>query len=135
MRVVPSQRTRLATNLDGAVVGPLGDGVDPRGAEGLVGRVAPLEALRLDLSVVVEVGKLAPLPLYGQAIFWTVIVGQCPFVSIEGRSCRLTVVAAEDTQNTHHGEQNDEQPQEHDGCRCCHLGVPRVTQCRESVGA
>ena len=82
--MVPSQRARLATNLHGAVVRPLGDRVDPRGAKGLVGRVAPLEALRLDLSVVVEIGKLAPLPLYGQAIFWTVIVGQCPFVSLEG---------------------------------------------------
>ena len=131
MRVVSRQRARLATNLDGAVVRPLGDGVDPRGAEGLVGRVAPLEALRLDLSVVVEVGKLAPLPLDGQAIFWTVIVGQCPFVSIEGRSCRLTVVAAEDTQSSHHGEQNDEQPQDHDRCRCCHLSVPGVTECMQ----
>ena len=84
VRVVSRQWARLAALLDGAVVGPIGDGVDPRGAEGMVGRVAPLETLRLDLSVVVEIGKLAPLPLYGQAIFWTVIVGQCPFVSLEG---------------------------------------------------
>ena len=69
MGVVSRQRARFGALLDGAVVGPLGDGVDLGGAEGLEDGVAPLEALRLHPAVVVEVGETAPLSLDGQAIF------------------------------------------------------------------
>ena len=67
--VVSRQRARFAALLHGAVVGPLGDGVDLCGAEGLEDGAAPLEALHLHPAVVVEVGEPAPLLLYGQAIF------------------------------------------------------------------
>ena len=73
MSVVSRQRARFAALLDGAVVGPLGDGVDLGGAEGLENGVAPLETLRFHLAVVVEVGKLAPLPLDSQAIFGNIL--------------------------------------------------------------